>query len=197
MTKSMLAAELSHTAMEPSPTVTTQSSGGGVAPALYISVGVICAVLTSAIIVLAITLRLCWKRKKSSMNTGDNVAYGVNQNVVDISDNVAYGMNQNVVDISDNVAYGMNQTVVDISDNVAYGMNQNVVDTSDNVAYGVNQTVVDISDNFAYVASTSGDKDKVAEPHYDYVLTTEGNDIITTSQNEGTKVYNPRRCYTL
>ena len=173
---------LSHTAMEPSPTVTTQNSGGGVASALYISVGVICAVLTSAIIVLAITLRLCWKRKKTSMNTSDNVAYGVNQTVVDISDNVAYGMNQNVVDISDNVAYGMNQ---------------NVVDTSDNVAYGVNQTVVDISDNVAYVASTSGDKDKVAEPHYDYVLTTEGNYIITTSQNEGTKVYNPRRCYTL
>ena len=90
------------------------------APALYISVGVICAVLTSAIIVLAITLRLCWKRKKSSMNTSDNVAYGVNQNMVDISDNVAYA------------------------------------------------------------ASTSGDKDKVAEANYDYVITTEGNDIITT-----------------
>ena len=108
--------------MEPSPTVTTQSGGGGVAPALYISVGVIGAVLTSAIIVLAITLHLCWKRK-NSMNTGDNVAYGVNQNMVDISDNVAYA------------------------------------------------------------ASTSGDKDKVEEA-YDYVITTGGNDIITTSQNE-------------
>ena len=32
-------------------------------------------------------------------------------------------------------------------------------------------------DNVAYVASTSGDKDKVAEA-YDYVVTTEGNDII-------------------
>ena len=124
MTKSTLAAELSHTAMEPSPTVTTQSDGGGVPLALYISVGVICAVLTSAIIVLVITLRLCWKRKKNSMNTSDNVAYGVNQNVVDISDNVAY------------------------------------------------------------VASTSGDKDKEAEAYYDYVVTTGGNDIITTSQNE-------------
>ena len=130
---------LSHTAMEPSSTVTTQNSGGGVAPALYISVGIICAVLTSAFIVLAITLYLCWKRKKTSMNTGDNVAYGVNQ------------------------------TVVDISGNVAYGMNQNVVDTSENVAY---------------VASTSEDKDKAAEANYDYVVTTEGNDIITTSQNE-------------
>ena len=108
--------------MEPSSTVTTQSGGGGVAPALYISVGVICAILTSAIIVLAITLCLCWKRKNS-------------------------------------------------------------MSTADNVAYGVNQTVVDISDNVAYVASTSGDKDKVAEA-YDYVVTTGGNDIITTSQNE-------------
>ena len=127
--------------MEPSPTVTTQSSGGNVPLALYISVGVICAILTSAtcIIVLAITLRLCRKRKKNSMNTGDNVAYGVNQTVVDISDNVAYGMNQNVVDISDNVAY---------------------------------------------VASTSGGTDKVAEAYYDYIVTTGGNDIITTSQNE-------------
>ena len=135
------AAELPHTAMEPSPTVTTQSDGGSVPLALYISVGtgVSCAILISAIIMLAITLCLCWKRKKNSMNTGDNVAYGVNQNVVDISDNVAYGMNQNVVDISDNVAY--------------------------------------------VASATSGDKDKVAET-YDYVKTTEGNDIITTSQNE-------------
>ena len=91
------------------------------APALYISVGVICTVLTLAFIVLVITLCLCWKRKKNSMNTGDNVAYGVKQNVVDISDNVAY------------------------------------------------------------VASTSADKDKAAEA---YVVTTGGNDIITTSQNE-------------
>ena len=142
------------------PTVTAQSDGGGVTPALYISVGVICAVLTLTVILLAIiiTVCLCRKRKKNSMNTSDNVAYGVNQNVVDVSDNVAYGVNQNVVDISDNVAYGVNQNVVDISDNVAYGMNQNVVD---------------ISDNVAYVASTSGDKDKVAEA-YDYVITTGG-----------------------
>ena len=77
------------------------------------------------------------------------------------------------MDVGCNVAYGTN---MDVGCNVAYGTN---VDMSCNVAYGTNQNEMEMSYNAAYEsASFKG------EYTYDYIPTTDGNDIIITSPNE-------------
>ena len=51
--------------------------------------------------------------------------------------------------------------------------------TADNVAYGVNQKEMELSVNVAYSAVTSGERRE--EECYDYVTSTEVNDVIITA----------------
>ena len=122
---------------------------------LYVIIGVSGAVVVVLIATAAIGI-ICLRKRQSKLRNKTDA--------VDITENVAYGTK---MDMSCNVAYGMNKNGMDISCNVAYGMNQNEMEMSGNVAYGATK-----------IASFQG------EDTYDYISTTDGNDIIITSPNE-------------
>ena len=59
---------------------------------------------------------------------------------------------------------------------------RSTVNIIENTAYGVSQNVMNLSSNVAYSAINSASFQ--GEDTYDYISTTGGNDIITTSPNE-------------
>ena len=189
---------VSLTASSPTLSPSTQvHSTDEVDTTLYVIIGVSGAVVV-VLIATAVIGIICLKKRRSKlgnktdavdisenvaygtkMDVSCNVAYGTNQNEMEMNSNVAYGTNQNEMDMSCNVAYGTNQNEMDMSCNVAYGTNQNEMEMNCNVAYGTNQNEMDTSCNVAY-----GSDSFKGEDTYDYISTTEGNDIIITSPNE-------------
>ena len=83
-----------------------------------------------------------------------------------------------VVISTGNVTYDV--TNMEMNDNVTYGMTN--MEMSGNVAYGTNKNEMKMSGNVAYDATKSASFQ--GEDTYDYISTTDGNDIITTSPNE-------------
>ena len=142
---------------------------------------------------MEMSCNIAYSMNKNEKEMSCNVAYSMNKNEMDMSCNVAYGtnkndaysMNKNEMDMSCNVAYGTNKNGMDVSCNVAYGMNKNEMDMSCNVAYGMNQNEMEMSGNVAYVAyGATKSASFQGEDTYDYISTTDGNDIIITSPNE-------------
>ena len=152
---------------------------------LYVIIGVSGAVVVVLIATAAIGIICLGKRqsklrnKTDAVDISENVAYGTK---MEMSCNVAYSMNKNEMEMSCNVAYGTNKNGMDMSCNVAYGTNKNGMDMSCNVAYGMNQNEMEMNGNVAYDA-TKRDSFQ-GEDTYDYISTTDGNDIIITSPNE-------------
>ena len=130
---------------------------------LYVSIGVSGAVVVVLLIIATAVNGFICLRNRQSKRRNKNDA-------VKISENVAYGTN---MDGSCTVAYGAN---MDMSCNVAYGTN---MDMSCNVAYDTNQNEMEMNCNVAYESASFKGEDT-----YDYISTTDGNDIIITSPNE-------------